>query len=383
MPAASHPRPLTVAVDLRALVPEATGIAVYTRNLLLALARQEGEPPRFHYLGLSHRPVRGAEELAAAGVTLEVQPAPLGVIWQQVQLPRRLARGNVDLFWSPLMTLPLASRVKALPSVVTIHDLTALLYPETHTAKVRWSILPFLERSLDRARRIVAVSRATAADLAFHFPASSPRVRVVYEGIEPSFAPASRGKVAAIRQELGAPEGYILYVGTLEPRKNVDVLLSAWEVLRREKPEIPPLLLAGGSGWQSERLLARIAALDPRGVRYLGRVGQERLVRLFQGALAFAYPSLYEGFGLPPLEALACGVPTVVSDASSLPEVVGKAALTVPAHDVEALAAALRKILLEPAIAAELSRRGILRAADFRWDQAAREMAAVFEEALD
>src|SRR5207244_2494372 len=159
-----------------------------------------------------------------------------------------------------------------------------------------------------------------------------PRVRVVYEGVDPVFAPAAPAAVAAIRRELGAPQGYILYIGTLEPRKNVGTLLSAWEILRGEDPATPPLLLAGSSGWHSRRLLARIAALTEahRGdVRFLGRVEPDRLVQLFQGALAFAYPSLYEGFGLPPLEALACGVPTVVSDAASLPEVVGDAALMV------------------------------------------------------
>jgi glycosyltransferase involved in cell wall biosynthesis len=372
----------TIAVDLRALVPEATGIGVYTKNLLLALARQN----QARYLGLSHRPVRGAAELTAAGIALEVQPAPFGVIWQQLQLPRRLARGDVDLFWSPLMTLPLSSRVESLPAVVTIHDLTVLLYPETHTAKVRLSLLPFLERSLERARRIVAVSQATAADLAFHFPATAPRVRVVHEGVDPAFAPAPPEEVAVIRRELGAPDGYILYIGTLEPRKNVGVLLSAWEALVQEDPATPPLVLAGSSGWHSRRLLARIAALGEAhrgGVRFLGRVETERLVRLFQGARAFAYPSLYEGFGLPPLEALASGVPTVVSDAASLPEVVGDAAFTVAPQDVDGLAAALKKILDDPARAAELSRRGPLRAARFRWEEAARAMAEVFAEAID
>jgi glycosyltransferase involved in cell wall biosynthesis len=378
----SAPRP-TLAVDLRALVPEATGIGVYTRNLLLALARQEGA---FRLLGLAHKRPRGAEALEAAGIAIEVQPAPLGVLWQQAVLPRRLARGDVDLFWSPLMTLPLASTLKTLPAVVTIHDLTALLYPETHTAKVRWSILPFLERSLDRARRVVAVSRATAADLAFHFPACAPKVRVVYEGVEPAFAPGSREEVATIRRELGAPQGYILYIGTLEPRKNVGVLLSAWEALRREDPETPPLVLAGGAGWGSDRLRSRIAALAASsggGVKALGRVDDDRLIRLFQGARAFAYPSLYEGFGLPPLEALACGVPTVVSTSSSLPEVVGDAALQVAPQDAEGLAAALRTILENPTRAADLARRGPLRAARFRWEAAAREMAEVFSEALD
>jgi glycosyltransferase involved in cell wall biosynthesis len=368
--------PPTIAVDLRALVPEATGIGVYTRSLLLALARRGGA----RYLGLSHRPARGAAALAAAGVALEHQPAPLGVIWQQVQLPRRLARGDVDLFWSPLQTLPLGSRV---PAVVTVHDLTLLLLPETHSARVRWSQLPFLERSLDRARAIVADSAATAADLRFHFPSTAGRVQVVYPGVEPAFAPAGADEVRRIRGELGLPDGYLLSVGTLEPRKNLALLLDAWEALRREDPEAtPPLVLAGGKGWHSARLERRIARLAPLGLRHLGRVDDARLVELFQAARVFVYPSLYEGFGLPALEAMACGVPVVASDAASLPEVVGDAGVTVDPRNPEALAVALQELLADPEKAAELGRRGRARAARFSWERAAAEMAGVFEAAL-
>src|SRR4051812_43368390 len=131
----------TVAVDLRALVPTATGIGVYTRSLLLELAARRS----FRYLGLAHRPPREEAELAVAGITTEHAPAPLGVIWQQLKLPRRLSRGDIDLLWSPLITLPLRCPV---PAVATVHDLTTLLMPETHRLKVKWSILPFLRASM-------------------------------------------------------------------------------------------------------------------------------------------------------------------------------------------------------------------------------------------
>ncbi len=375
----------TVAVDLRALVPDATGIGVYTRELLLALARL----PRFRYVGMAHRPVACAAELEAAGIAVEHQAAPLGVLWQQLRLPRRLARGDVDLFWSPLTALPLALPV---PAVTTVHDLTALLLPETHSAKVRWSMLPFLARSLDRARRVVAVSRATAADVAFHFPETRPRLTVVHEGVDPSFAPAAPAEAAAIRRELGAPEGYLLYVGTIEPRKNLGLLLDAWEMLQGEprdpgeRPALPlglPLVLAGGYGWGSRALLRRIESLAPRGVRLLGRVAPDLLRRLYQGATIFVYPSLYEGFGLPPLEAMASGAPTVVADAASLPEVVGDAGIAVPPGDVPALAAALADLLARPGRLAELARRGPERARLFRWETAALRMEEIFAAALD
>lgn len=366
----------TVAVDLRALVPEATGIGVYTRSLLGELAAPGGG---FGYLGLSQRPVREAGELAAAGVALEVQPAPLGVIWQQTRLPARLAAGDVDLFWSPLATLPWRCPV---PAVVTVHDLTAVLFPEAHTARVRWSILPFLARSLATARRVVAISQATAADLAFHFPEARDRLRVVPNGVDARFRPGSPDAIAATRRELGAPDGYLLAVGTLEPRKNLPTLLTAWEALADADPGFPPLVLAGGAGWETRSFRRRLAALEARGLRHLGRVDDDRLLALYQAASAFAYPSLYEGFGLPVLEAMACGVPVVTSDVSSLPEVAGGAALLVDPRDAGALAGALHRLVTTPSLAADLAARGQAQAGRYTWRRTAAGMEEVFGEAL-
>ncbi|HEV8578359.1 MAG TPA: glycosyltransferase family 1 protein [Thermoanaerobaculia bacterium] len=365
----------TVAVDLRALVPAPTGIGVYTRSLLLALAARNG----MRYLGMAHRPPRGAAELRAAGIAIEHHEAPLGVLWQQLRLPRRLGRGDVDLLWSPLITLPLRCPV---PAVATVHDLTALLFPEAHTLKVRWSLLPFLRSSLEQARRLVAISAATARDLAFHFPDCADKVRVIYPGIDPEFRPGTPEEIAAMRGELETPDGYLLYAGTLEPRKNVGALIDAWELLRAEDPGTPPLVLAGPHGWGGERLARRIEKLRPQGLRWLGRVERPRLVRLFQAARIFIFPSLYEGFGLPAAEALACGVPVVVANTSSLPEVVGDAGLLADPGDAGALAGRIQLLLADPGKAAELAARGLEQAARFRWDRAAREMEEVFFETL-
>ncbi|HEY4588106.1 MAG TPA: glycosyltransferase family 1 protein [Thermoanaerobaculia bacterium] len=367
--------PPTIAVDLRALVPTITGIGVYTRSLLLALAARGN----FRFVGMAHRPPRGAEELQEAGIALEHHDAPLGVIWQQLKLPRRLARGDIDLFWSPLITLPLRCPV---PAVATVHDLTVLLYPEAHTLKVRMSLLPFLRPSFEGARRLVTISGATARDLAFHFPQCAEKIRVVYPGIDPEFRPGEPAEIAATRRELKTPEGYILYAGTVEPRKNLGRLLDAWTALKSEDPRTPPLVVAGPYGWGSERLARRIRTLAPEGVIAVGRVERERLVRLFQAARIFVYPSLYEGFGFPAAEALACGVPVITSDTSSLPEVVGDAGLLVDPEDPGAIAGRLRYLFDHPDKAADLGARGIARAARFRWDRAAEEMEEVFSQAL-
>jgi glycosyltransferase involved in cell wall biosynthesis len=374
----------TVAVDLRALVPEPTGIGVYTLEMLRALSARGG----FDYVGLAHREPRGARELAALGVALEHRRAPLGVLWQQALLPRRLAAGDLDLLWSPLQTLPRSSPV---PAVVTVHDLTVLLMPDVHRAKVRWSQVPFLQRSFQTARRVVAVSESTARDLRFHFPEAFARdadkLRVVPEGVSEDFRPAGDAERRAIREEIGCPGGYLLYAGTLEPRKNVAALLDAWLALRAQDAGAPPLVLAGGYGWRSRGLVRRIERLrahpDLRGeLHVLGRVDRSLLLRLFRAATVFAYPSHYEGFGLPVVEAMASGVPVVTSDVSSLPEVLGDAGLTARPEEPGAIAGAVRKILDDPPLARELAARGLERARRFRWDVAAERMEEVFEEAL-
>ena len=365
----------TVAVDARALVARPAGIAGYTRSLLLALAASG----RYRYRAMAHARPSGADELEAAGIGVEHQPAPLGVLWQQLRLPRRLTRGDLDLLWSPLGTLPARSPV---PTVVTVHDLTPVLLPELHRLKVRWSMLPFLERSIAGAARVVADSRSTAADLARQFPWSVDKTVVVYPGVDPVFWPATAERVAEIRHELDAASGYLLAVGTLEPRKNLGVLVDAWETLRDRDPTFPPLVVAGGYGWRSRRLAARLESLAGHGLTWLGQVSPELLVELYQGALALAYPSLYEGFGLPPAEAMACGVPVVASDRASLPEVVGDAGLLVNPERPEELAHALRRLVAEPALRQELGRKGLERCALFRWERAAAEIEEVFAPAM-
>lgn len=375
----AEPRPATkptIGVDLRGVVGPPTGIGRYSLELLERLARGGFAS----YLGLAHRqPHADAWELGEVGVRVEVQATPLGVIWQQWRLPARLERGDVDLLWSPINVLPMRLPV---PAVVSVHDLTPLLFPETHRLKVRLSMLPFLERTLAGAARVVTGSRAVADELRFHFPECAPRLRVVHHAAGEEFRPASAEEVAAVRERLGTPEGYLLYVGSVEPRKNLGVLLDAWESLRADDPETPPLVLAGPYGWRSREIVRRIERLKGDGLIALGRLGGGELLRLFQGARLFVYPSLAEGFGLPPLEAMACGVPTVVSDRSSLPEVVGEGGLAIDALDPRTWAETIRRVLREPSLAAELGERGVRRAAAFSWDRAADEMESVFAEAL-
>lgn len=353
-----------------------TGIGVYTMELLRELSRR-GE---FDLLALAHREPVVAPELRALGIAVEWQPAPLGVIWQQLVLPGRLAQGDVDLFWSPLLTLP---RRLPVPGVVTLHDLATLHVPETLPAKVRWSLLPFLQPTVERARRIVVGTRLVAGEVERAFPAARGKLCVIPHGVAPEFAPAGPEAVRDERRRRGAPRGYFLAAGTLEPRKNLDLLLDAWQLLRREQPEAAlPLLVVGPTGWKSRALEARLDRLAPAGVQRLGKVAQEDLIRLFQSATALVYPSIYEGFGLPVAEALACGVPAIVAAHTSPEEVAGNAGLAVDPEDSVALAGAMARLVCEPGLAAGLAERARERAALYRWPDAAARLSELFRDVL-
>lgn len=361
----------TIAVDTRSLVGPPTGIGVFTLSMLKALADRDV----VRCIGLAHRDLSCAEELHQAGVETEARAAPSGVWWQQLVLPRRVADSDIDLLWSPLLTLPVRNPV---PGVVTIHDLTPLVLPAAHQLKVRLSVLPFLASTLRQAKRVAVDSQATAEDVKAHFPGVGSRVQVVYPGIDPVFVPGAPEAVAATREELSCPLGYLLYSGTLEPRKNIAVLLDAWEALVKASPDALPLVITGPYGWKSKSLSSRMQELEPLGLRYLGRLPRARQVQVMQAASIFVYPSLYEGFGLPAAEAMACSIPTIVSNRSSLPEVVGDAGLQIEPDNARQLRDAIARLTDDDGLSNELAERGHQRARRFTWQKAAGEMEEMF-----
>lgn len=372
VPPRSNSDSITVGVDARALVPETTGIGVYCRAVVDALAAEADVRP----LALAHAPIQGLDDRPA--IERAVSLSPSGVLWQQFRLNAQLAAHGCDLLWSPIFTLPWSPR---LPSVVTVHDLTAWLFPAAHTLKVRISLKPFLRRSIEVANRIITPSRHTAADLTERFPAASGKTVVIPHGVDPEFAPGEQPAITATRCRLGFDDGYFVYSGTLEPRKNVDVLLETWQTLRRAD-EAPPLVLVGGVGWRAENTLDRIRDLEPLGLRWLGRLPRAEQVEVIQAATAMIFPSLYEGFGFPPLEAMACGIPVISSNSSSLPEVIGDAGLLFDLADGDELARAMRHLGAEAELATDLGRRGLERARSFTWKRSAARHAEVFRQAV-
>ena len=270
----------------------------------------------------------------------------------------------------------------ARPTVLTVHDLIFEAFPQHHT----WTNRAFLQVAMplfvQATDAIIVVSQQTQRDLVARYGTPKSKIRVIYEGIDDRFA--RRSDWQSDPQRRYSPERpYLLMVGTLEPRKNH---ATAMQALARLKQAGYPhrLLIAGGQGWLFEPVAALVAALGlSDDVTFAGRVPDDDLPALYAGADALLLPSLYEGFGFPVLEAMACRTPVVCADSSSLPEVAGDAALLVKPTDDEALAAAVERILIEPGLADELRRRGGAQAARFRWETCAAETVALYREVAE
>ncbi|MFN8637673.1 MAG: glycosyltransferase family 1 protein [Chloroflexota bacterium] len=366
-----------VAIDARLAHYTSGGITHYTLNLARALAEIAPED-RFTLLrsvkqrGESKRGLPRARNLRSTPL-LTPPHHPL----EQLSLPLELLRVRADVLHCPDFIPPFR---RTCPAVVTVHDVAFLRYPETLTAESR-RYYGQVRCAVESAERTIVVSQATAADLAELLGAPMERVRIVHNGLDPAFRrPAVPSETARVRARWGLDRPYVMFLGTLEPRKDVPTLLRAFAAVRAEHPDLL-LALVGRRGWLYEPILAEMERLGlVEAVRRVEDAGDADLPPLFDGALAFAFPSLYEGFGLPALEALARGTPTVVADTSSLPEVVGEAALRFPPRDHEALAACLLRLLEDEALRADLRARGPVQAASFTWERAAHETLAIYHE---
>jgi glycosyltransferase involved in cell wall biosynthesis len=367
----------SIAIDVSRLsAVERTGTERYSYELLAALARAD----RYRPYTLYSNGMPAA--LPPLGPNFSLRSLPLPRLWTHARLGPALMRDRPALLFVPAHVIPLRHP----PSVVTIHDLGYLTFPEAHTARRRLELHLTTRWSLRAARHVIAISRATRDDLVRHYGAEPARISVIHHGLSPAFRPAEDDAAAAAtraRHGLGGP--YFLYVGTIQPRKNLVRLIEAFA---RAMPHLtlagaaPLLALAGRQGWLSAAITRRAHELGVADhVRFLGYVPDHDLPALLAGSLAFVFPSLYEGFGMPVLEAMACGAPVLTSTSSALPEVAGDAALLVDPADTDAIAAGLARLASEPDLRLTLRARGLARAAEFSWDRCARATLEVLRNA--
>lgn len=404
---------MRIGFDITALYVAQGGVFYYDYQLVRALLEQGAQ----HEISLlDYRPIRGdrpgLSEVSALRAQAKVVSCrglrhrrlarwaplresglrPLGgwidrvLFWPwasvaEAVMRRQLARALLELDVFHSSEVVLWHHPEAL-NVVTIYDLTALLFPDYHTPDTIELQRRKFRFAQEAADVVIAISQATKQDVVSHLGIAPDRVRVVYGGVDPSFRPIEdRETLARAVAPFGLRVGgYMLHVGTLEPRKNLVRLVEAYDQVRRTLGEdAPELVLVGARGWQVQALFERVEALGIGDeVHVLGRVPAEALPALYNGAVLFVYPSLYEGFGLPPLEAMACGTPVVASDTSALPEVVGEAGVLVDPYDTEALIAGMIGLLRDRSRCEALSARGLRRAAQFTWARSAAQLLSIY-----
>jgi glycosyltransferase involved in cell wall biosynthesis len=347
---------LEIVVDGSGLERPRAGVGVYTTQILHAMSVDRpdcrmtvfGPPGAFvHVPNSRYRPLPRAR-----------------LIGRHFQWPARIRQLKPDAYFGPAGVLPL--RDVGCPSVITVHDLAIYRNAGWFPARQPLSTRFVVPRSVLRADVVITVSENTAKDVVDIFGIPRSKIEVIPHGVAASFAPMSAEDLAAARARLKLPERFILFVGTVEPRKNLETLLEAWAMMR----DRPDLVVVGAWGWNYESIRQRMARMGP-GLHHFDSLGPADLPAIYNSARVLAHPAWYEGFGLPPLEAMACGTPVVVSDRASLPEVVDGAGLVVPADQPDAWRKALERVIGETELAADLRRRGILRAAQFSWARAA------------
>lgn len=369
---------MRIGINVHLLSTTHTGIQHYIRALVPELIAQATSQEIVLYGEPSQLSLPASRQVQWVSASRPLRSGIQRVLWEQTVLPRLLRQDGIDVFFSPAFILPMRWDGAG---VVTVHDLNFEVSPQT-IHPIRRAYLRRITRwSTHRARKVIAISQSTASDLVSLYSVPSEKVAVIPYGLDSLFTPENAHTLEPmVRQRYSLPERFLLFVGTLEPRKNLPRLLDAY-ALARQRADLPPLVLVGAPGWQHERILAQASRLGiAHYLVFAGYIPREHLPGVYAAASALLYPSLYEGFGLPPLEAMGCGTPVLASEASAMPEVVGDGGILVDPRDVQAIAEGILRITQEEPLRQQVVERGIERAKQFRWEEAARRTLTLIRE---
>ena len=375
---------MRIGLDGRYIQDHFPGIGRYTYNLIHGLASVAGDTT----VVVVHNPrlTNSRYDMDALRRLPNVEMIECGArtftLAEQVTLPRLARRLALDVWHAPYYICPY---LLPCPMVVTIHDAISSRYPQYLPSPVsRLSYESTMRLAIRAARRVIAVSQASRDDLVRYFGVSPLTVTVVAEAASEAYQPQSAAAIAGLRRRLGLPPDYTLYVGMNKPHKNLGMLVEAWGRLAPHLPQPSPQLVIAGRQdaryTQAAEAAQRLGVAG--GVRFLGDVAEADLPVLYSGARVFVFPSLYEGFGLPPLEAMACGAPVICSTTPALCEVVGDAALTIDPLNTAAWAEAIGRVLADETLQQDLRRRGIERARRFTWRRTAADTLEVYRAVL-
>jgi glycosyltransferase involved in cell wall biosynthesis len=366
---------MRIGIDARLNGYREGGIAEYTRRLIESLAPLDRASD--YFILHAARPIRTLESLTPTANFHRITAlTPCHHRFERIALSAEIARLRLDLLHSPDFIPP---HFGARRTLITIHDLTFLHYPQFQTADSLRYYAGNIRSAVQQADHILADSQATKDDLGNLLGVPAEKVTVHRLGVDPAFRPLPAAEIEAARQRLDLPSSYLLFVGTFEPRKNLAGLLDVYHRL----DDALPLVIVGRSGWLYESIFQKVRDLGlEKRIKWLEDLPVADLPAVYNGAAVLVLPSFYEGFGFPPLEAMACGVPTVVSNRGSLPEVVGETGLMIDPDDPDALADALRRMLTDTALRQRSIQAGLTRAATFTWQHTAEITLSVYRKLL-
>ncbi|WP_170270484.1 glycosyltransferase family 4 protein [Heliorestis acidaminivorans] len=371
---------LRIGIDGRAaILYRGTGIGTYTYQLCKNLySTAKKEKMRFFWPGDEYRNLEITDDATFRQVEQYRER-----FWEEVHIPQVIKQEKIDLYHVPQNGIGLP-QVKQCPMVATIHDLIPYISPETVGKGYLKIFVEEMPRILETVERIIAPSHCTANDLIKIADVPKEKIQVIYEAAEPIYRPMNKEKAKRyIRERYGITRPYVLYIGGFSPRKNVRLLIQAFHLLNKELPQKVALVLPGKQSKEFNDLEVMVAARKmEEDVHFIGFLPVQEMPWIYNGADVFVYPSLYEGFGLPPLEAMACGVPTLVAHTSSLPEVVGDGALSFSPLKAERLCDLLYGLLTNVDTAQRLAQKGLDRAQLFSWRKAAEETWQVYRQVL-
>ncbi|MCB0104962.1 MAG: glycosyltransferase family 4 protein [Caldilineaceae bacterium] len=373
---------MQVAINAQLLSQTASyrgaGVSNYSRHLLEAMGEMAQEAPHLALTAYVNVPDFTVEGVQFVRSRLPLQQPLARIVWEQSCFPLALQRQGADVVHGLVNVLPLAT---ATPGIVTVHDLSFIRMQEKLPAAKRWYLTHLCRASVQKATQVIAVSRQTADDLIRYFHVAPHKIAIIYNGVAERFQPHAAATVAEFRRTHQLPARFLLYVGTLEPRKNLPLLLRAYARWRRESADHDvALIVAGGKGWFYGEIFQLVQELGLTAwVHFPGYIPDAELPAWYNAAEGFIYPSLFEGFGLPVLEAMACGTPVICSDIPVLREVAGESALTFDREDERALAAQIAALLTEADLRRELIEKGRAQAHQFSWKASAQTTLALYQ----
>jgi len=377
-----------IAIDYTPAYEQGGGIGRYVRELVHALTLHDRTTDyRLFVAGTSHttRPPQLADNFSWCPTRLS--PRWLARLWHRANIPYRVERftGSIDLFHATDFVLP--PTAKTTPTLLTVHDLSFIRVPETTAPSLRKYLNRVVPHSIKRATHILADSMATKDDIIQYYGTASEKITVLYSGVSSNFYPLPPERLRKLSAKVQAKyqiknRDFILSIGTVQPRKNYARLINAVAQMRDKGFDID-IVIAGGKGWLEDEIYQTIQTTNmQKNVNFIGYVDDVDLPILYNMAECFAFPSLYEGFGLPVLEAMACGTPVITSNISSLPEVAGNAALMIDPYNIESIQHALQNILVDKNLREDLIQKGFKQIKQFTWENAANQLLMIYQELL-